>query len=89
MLTYVILIFVSSFFSFAYYLAKILGEGIQPFPKNEIIVTLIEALIGLIIGICAWNKWGKVDPRSNAKAKWEKVRKIISTKQVTQSKKEK
>ena len=49
-----------------------------PRPNTQrVSIVVIEALIGLIIGIFVWRRWGNVVTKPNAKARWEKVKQLM------------
>lgn len=78
MLMYSILIFVSGSFPFFYYLAKAIAECKWLFAESVYAVAIVEAILGLLIGIFVLVKSAKSDARSNPQKDWEKVKQLMS-----------
>jgi hypothetical protein len=76
MIIYALLIFASSLFPLVYFLAKTVSGIAQAFTQYEII-TVIEAFVGLVIGVFVWRRWGNVVTKPDAKARWEKVKQLM------------
>ncbi|MBI3764293.1 MAG: hypothetical protein HY260_20825 [Chloroflexi bacterium] len=77
MISYAMLILVSSFFPLGYFVA-----GAAPlFSKGEITVAAVEAFIGLIAGTFVWRRWVSARVRPDAKARWIEVQKSMSVKE--------
>jgi NhaP-type Na+/H+ or K+/H+ antiporter len=79
MIIYALLIFVSSIFPFAYCLANIFIGTRKSFTNWEIAIAATETLIGLVISMFVWRKWGDTSKQPDARARWEKVKELIST----------
>jgi|GEM_PF-4868523 len=73
MINYATLLILISLFPLFYYLV-----GAAPlFSQVETIAALIEAVIGLIVGVYIWRRWVSARIRPDAKARWEKVKQIL------------